>query len=151
MPPQRGSICQIILPWGKLFWAQTSILAVGGELPHAGPCTQARGCPPPPACCILHFCCFEPTSCVALHPWLQQGCLCSSGSSVPGHPFLATPSGQGQSCDSHSLTPTQDAPHTEEGDSGQDLAPLPPTPFRDMTRQTRSQIPPESSHTHCSH
>lgn len=86
-------------------------------------------------------------------PGCSRGvCLHSSACSVsqdtPSWPPLqplqpGTPS-SGQSCDGATASfPTQDVPGTQEGDS--------PLPFRDMTRQTHSQICPQSSHTHCSH
>lgn len=136
--PQLGTICQIILAWGKLFWAQTSMPAVGGKPPHAGTCTQMCGCPPPPACCILHFCCFEPTSHVTL---AEAGVFAFTLSHLcprtplPGHPLQSLQPGTPGS--GHSLIPHSGRRLTPALQGHDQTDPLP--------------ICPESSHTHCSH
>lgn len=136
--PQLGTICQIILAWGKLFWAQTSMPAVGGKPPHAGTCTQMCGFPPPPACCILHFCCFEPTSHVTL---AEAGVFAFTLSHLcprtplPGHPLQSLQPGTPGS--GHRLIPHSGRRLTPALQGHDQTDPLP--------------ICPESSHTHCSH
>lgn len=96
--PNLGSICQIVLAWEKLVWGKTPNPAMGGEPPCVGPIIQMRGCPPlPPACCILHLCCFEPTSRITPQPpegrpqWVHPSPLHRLASHAPGHPCPRPP------------------------------------------------------------
>lgn len=137
----------------KLFWHRENCFGPKlpcqlwvESLPMLGP-AQSVGAPHSLRVASCISAALNPPPVSPCSPGCSRGvCLHSSACSVsqdtPSWPLLqplqpGTPS-SGQSCDGATASsPTQDVPGTQEGDS--------PLLFRDMTRQTHSQICPQSS------